>query len=104
MTKTPPPSGSANRIKEYLEIIALGQNNSGIARWWDIYKRAMNSSHTDHVLNYLKDRSLIEGNKESGYVLTEKGTIFLDILKKRADLVGVLTQELSGPRMKRWDT
>jgi hypothetical protein len=83
MPKNPPPSDSANRLKEYLEIIANAESTQGSARRWDIYKRAMNEAHTDHWLSYLKD--------------------WLALLKTRADLVGVLTREFSGRRMKRWD-
>lgn len=103
MPKNPPPSDSANRLKEYLEIIANAESTQGSARRWDIYKRAMNEAHTDHWLSYLRDRGLIDGDKISGYNLTQKGKDWLALLKTRADLVGVLTREFSGSRMKRWD-
>jgi Mn-dependent DtxR family transcriptional regulator len=104
MPKTPPPSDSANRLKEYLEIISNAQQTQGSARRWDVYKRAMNEAHTDHWLYYLRDRGLIEGDNASGYKLTKRGKDWLDLLKTRADLVGVLTRECSGSRVKRWDT
>ena len=104
MPKLPQPSGSAKQLKEYLEIIANAQNSQqGTARRWDIYKRAMNETQTDRWLNYIKDRGFIIGDNIGGYLLTEKGRDCLELLRKHADLVGVLTQELSGSRMRRLD-
>jgi Mn-dependent DtxR family transcriptional regulator len=104
MPKPPQPSGSAKQLKEYLEIIANAQESQqGAARRWDIYKRAMNETQTDRWVAYLIDRGLMVGDNTNGYKLTPKGIIWLDLLREHADLVGALTQELYGNRMRRLD-
>lgn len=100
--KTPPPSKAAERLREYLDIIAAAQGQRGKALWYDIYRRAGNQNQTESTIQYLLDNGLITGNKEEGYLITEKGTVWHDILKKHRDLVGVLTRELSGDRRKEW--
>ena len=49
----------------------------------------------------VESNGLIEGDKTEGYYKTEKGEVWHSILKKHNDLVGVLTKELSGDRVKR---
>jgi Mn-dependent DtxR family transcriptional regulator len=98
----PPPSRAAARLKEYLDIIESAEKQRGKALWYDIYRRAGNQYQTDHTIAYLEQNSLIRGNKEEGYVMTEKGQVWHDILKKHQDFIGVLTRELSGERKKRW--
>ena len=100
--KTPPPSKAAERLREYLDIMAAAQEQRGKALWYDVYRRAGNQYQTDSTIAYLLDNGLIAGNKEDGYLLTEKGRTWHDILKKHRDLVGVLTRELSGDRRKEW--
>jgi Mn-dependent DtxR family transcriptional regulator len=99
---SPPPSKAAQRLKEYLDIVAENQEKKGKTVWYDIYRRAGNQTQTDHTIKYLQDNGLIAGDKVEGYVLTEKGAIWRDILRKHQDFVGVLTRELSGERKKRW--
>lgn len=99
---TPPPSKAAQRLKEYLDIIAESQENKGKAVWYDIYRRAGNQTQTDNTVKYLQDNKLITGSKTEGYLLTKKGQVWRDILRKHQDLIGVLTRELSGERKKRW--
>ena len=101
-SKAPPPSKAAERLREYLDIVATMQAQRGMALWYDIYRRAGNPYQTDRTIDYLVDNSLITGNKEAGYLLTEKGKTWHLILKKHRDLVGVLTRELSGDRRKEW--
>ncbi|MFB3889960.1 MAG: hypothetical protein ACE14S_10750 [Candidatus Bathyarchaeia archaeon] len=94
----PPPSKSADRLKEYLEIIKAAQEKQGYARRFDIYRRAGSEAQTDRVLRQLEDYFLVKGNKEVGYCLTEKGESWLVILRQHRDLVGVLTRKLTGDR------
>ena len=98
----PPPSRAAMRLKEYLDIITTAQNQKGTALWYDVYRRAGNQYQTDQTITYLQNNNLIKGNKEEGYILTEKGKIWREILRKHQDFVGVLTRELCGERKKRW--
>ena len=98
----PPPSKSAERFKEYLEIIKKAQDKRGFAKRYDIYRRAGNEAQTDREISMLKNYFLIEGDDNAGYRLTKKGDIWLDILRKHRDLVGLLTRRLSGKRRKRW--
>ncbi len=99
---SPPPSRAAQRLKEYLDIIKAAETQKGKAFWYDVYRRAGNQYQTDHTIAYLQGHKLISGNKEDGYLLTEKGRVWHDILKKHQDFIGVLTRELSGDRKKRW--
>lgn len=101
-THSPPPSRAAERLKEYLDIIQSAETQKGKAVWYDVYRRAGNQYQTDNTIDYLQQNKLISGNKDEGYVLTEKGHIWHDILRKHQDFVGVLTRELSGERKKRW--
>jgi len=98
---TPSPSRAAERLKEYLDIFDTTRVERGKTLWYDIYRRAGNQWQTEQMIEYLEEKGLIEGDKAEGYYLTEKGTIWHDILKKHSDLVGVLTRELSGNRRKR---
>jgi Mn-dependent DtxR family transcriptional regulator len=99
--KAPPPSKAAEKFREYLDIIEIAQDKRGKALWYDVYRRAGNPYQTDSVIQYLQDNGLVEGTKEDGYHITEKGKFWHDILKKHRDLVGVLTRELSGDRRKK---
>jgi len=99
-SRTPSPSRAAERLREYLDIIALKQIERGKTLRYDIYRRAGNQYQTDSVIKYLTENRLIQGNKKEGYSLTKKGQAWHDILKKHRDLVGVLTRELSGTRKK----
>ncbi len=101
-THSPPPSRAAERLKEYLDIIQSAETQKGKAVWYDVYRRAGNQYQTDNTIEYLQQNKLISGNKDEGFVLTEKGHIWHDILRKHQDFVGVLTRELSGERKKRW--
>ena len=97
----PPPSRAAERLLEYLEIFKASQERRGKTLWYDVYRRAGNQWQTGQVVKYLEENALINGTKEDGYSLTEKGEAWLGILKRHRDLVGVLTRELSGDRRKR---
>jgi Mn-dependent DtxR family transcriptional regulator len=96
----PPPSRAAERLREYLEILATAQEQRGKTLWYDVYRRAGNQYQTDQVILYLTDNGLVKGSKEEGYQLTIKGETWREILGKHSDLVGVLTRELSGERRK----
>ncbi|RLI39433.1 hypothetical protein DRO69_14295 [Candidatus Bathyarchaeota archaeon] len=102
--RSPPPSKAAERIKEYLDIINDMQSKRGAALRYDIYRRAGSQSQTDRVIKYLEENGLIERvsrrNKEA-YRKTQKGETFHEILRHRY-LVGLLTRELSGDRIRRW--
>lgn len=98
----PTPSKSAEKFKEYLEIIEKAQESHGFARRYDIYRRAGNEAQTDRELNLLKNYFLITGDNDAGYCLTKKGETWLEILRKHRDLVGLLTRRLSGKRKKPW--
>ncbi len=96
----PPPSRAAERLREYLEILATAQEQRGKILWYDVYRRAGNQYQTDQVILYLAENGLVTGTKEDGYQLTKKGETWREILGKHSDLVGVLTKELSGDRRK----
>ncbi len=96
----PPPSRAAERLLEYLDIFKSNQASRGKTLWYDVYRRAGNQYQTDQVLEYLTLNDLILGGKEEGYTLTEKGEAWREILRRHADLVGVLTRELSGDRRR----
>jgi len=99
--RKPSPTKSADRIKEYLEIIEKKEIDGEKAKRYDIYRRAGSEAQTDRVIKYLLETGLITGNDEEGYIKTSKGNDLLSILKKR-ELVGILTRELSGKKIKRW--
>jgi Mn-dependent DtxR family transcriptional regulator len=97
----PSPSKAAERLKEYLDIFDVADAKRGKTLRYDIYRRAGNQWQTDRMIKYLEENGLIKGDKTTGYHKTDKGEIWHEILKKHSDLVGVLTQELSGDRRKR---
>ena len=100
MAKSPPPSKSADRIKDYLEQIeSFSSSDRGYATRYDIYRKTLNNSQADRMIKYLLKDRFIEDFGE-GYRLTENGKIFLDLLRKHRVLVGVMTQELSGDRVR----
>ncbi|MDH5390018.1 MAG: hypothetical protein OEX10_02565 [Candidatus Bathyarchaeota archaeon] len=98
--RKPPPTKSADRLKEYLELISSKQEESGKAKRFDIYRRAGSEAQTDRTVNYLLEVGLIIGNDQEGYVLTRNGEDMLNILRKR-ELVGILTRDLTGKRIRR---
>jgi hypothetical protein len=99
MAKSPPPSKSAERIKDYLEQIEAFSAEKGYATHFDLVRKTMNNSQADRAIKYLlKDRFIEEFGE--GYRLTETGRTFLDLLRKHRGLVGVMTQELSGDKIR----
>lgn len=98
----PPPSRAAERLKEYLDLIESMEIQKGKALWYDIYRKAGSSQQTNSMIQFLEENGLVKGNKTNGYVRTDTGKTWHDTLKKNRGLVGVLTQELSGNRRKRW--
>jgi len=101
-TPAPPPTKSADRLEEYLDIINSKQTKSGNAKWYDIYRRAGNVAQTDKWINYLIENGLIQGNKKDGYRKTEKGEYLHEVLKNHRDLVGILTRDLRSDRLRPW--
>jgi len=97
----PTPSKAAERLREYLDILHAAQEERGKILWYDVYRRAGNQWQTGQVMEYLEENGLIEGTKEEGWRLTEKGEAWYHVLRRHRDLVGVLTRELSGDRRKR---
>jgi len=59
----------------------------------------MNEAQTDRMIKYLMNNRLIEEFNE-GYRLIQRGIDFLEILRKHREIVGLLTKELSGDRIK----
>ena len=53
------------------------------------------------MIKYLEENGLVNGSKDDGFHLTDKGKAWHQVLKIHRDLVGVLTRELSGDRRKR---
>jgi Mn-dependent DtxR family transcriptional regulator len=98
----PPPSRSAQRVIEYLDIVKSAQAKQGMAKRYDFVKRAMNEAQAGRMIKYLKESDFIKGNDDDGYIMTKNGEIWYEILKKHRDLVGLLTTELSGDRIRRW--
>lgn len=88
-------------VTEYLRIIDLKQEQGGRAKRFDIYRRAGSQAQTDRIIKYLLENGLIEGNDKDGYRKTKKGDDLYGILKKR-DLVGMLTRDLQGKRLRPW--
>ena len=99
--RRPPPTKSADRVKEYLDIIDSKQTQSGRAKRYDIYRRAGSEAQTDRMIKYLKDTGIIEGNDEIGYKKTKLGEDLHHILKRR-ELTGILTQDFRGSRLRPW--
>ena len=99
--RMPPPTKSAESLKEYLDIINSKQAKSGKAKRYDIYRRAGSEAQTDRIMKYLKKTGLIEGNKKNGYRKTERGEEMHKLLKKR-ELVGILTRDLRGKKIIPW--
>ena len=97
----PPPTDSAEMLREYLSIIDTKQKQGGRAKRFDIYRRAGSEPQTDRIIKYLLNNRLIEGNKDEGYVKTKRGEDMYEILKKR-ELVGMLTRDLQGNRLRPW--
>lgn len=99
--RKPPPTKSADMIKEYLDIIDSKEAEGGKACRYDIYRRAGSGAQTDRIIKRLKAWGFIEGNKDDGYRKTEKGNEMHEILKKR-ELVGILTRDLAGDKIRLW--
>jgi hypothetical protein len=97
--KSPPPSKSAERIRIYLELIESSVLERGYAKRYDILRKTMNEAQTDRMIKYLMNNRLIEEFNE-GYRLIQRGIDFLEILRKHREIVGLLTKELSGDRIK----
>jgi Mn-dependent DtxR family transcriptional regulator len=97
---SPPPSKSAERVIQYLEIIEKATNDKGFAKRYDIFKKAMNNAYADYVIKYLKNSGWVQGDDEKGYTLSKIGKDFLDLSRKRRDLIGQLTRELSGDKIR----
>ena len=77
--RKPPPTKSADRIKDYLEIIDSKEIESGKAKRYDIYRRAGSEAQTDRDIKYLLETGLIVGNKKEGYIKTKKGILVYNI-------------------------
>ena len=99
--RSPPPSKSSERVKEYLEIVEKAEIEKGCASGYDFLKKAMNEAQKNRMIKYLADNRLIFEAENDKYKLTEKGKALLEIMERR-ELVGILTRELSGDRIKRW--
>lgn len=100
----PPPSRASERIKEYLDIINSKQSQHGGALRYDFYRRAGSEAQTDRVIKYLEERGFIKRTIQEGkeiFKKTEEGEKMHAILKYR-ELIGIITRELSGDRIKRW--
>lgn len=97
----PPPSKSAERVLEYLEIVKSAQDKQGFAKKWDFMKKAMNESQANRMIRNFLDWRFVSEDANGRYQMTKNGEDMLEILRKR-HLVGLLTRELSGDRIKRW--
>ncbi|MEM3616648.1 MAG: hypothetical protein QXG76_05560 [Candidatus Bathyarchaeia archaeon] len=100
----PPPSRASERLKKYLDVINEKQSERGVALRFDIYRLARSEAQTDKWIKYLEENGLIERishNGKEAFKKTQKGEIMHEILRHR-DLVGLLTRELSGDRLKSW--
>ena len=105
LRKSPPPlSRSAQRVMEYLDVVKSAQALRGYAKRYDFLKKAMNEAYTDYIIGYLKDNGLISEGNEGEYRLTKEGEYCLDTLKKHRNLAAIFTTELSGDRIRRWDS
>lgn len=102
MAKRPPPTKSAERVKRYLDIIESMEKTRGRARKYDIYKEAMNQPQTNRMIQFFVENSLIRGDNDIGYVRTEEGKMFHEMLKEHRNLVGIFTRQLSGDRLRKW--
>jgi len=98
----PPPSKSAERVIQYLEIIEKATSEKGFAKRYDIFKKAMNNAYASYVIKYLKGSGLVKGDDEEGYILSKSGRDLLDLSRKRRGLIGLLTRELSGDKIRRY--
>lgn len=89
--RSPPPSKSAEKLTEYLEIVKTAQDKHGFAKRYDVFRRAMNEAQTTREIRHLEEDGLIEGDDNKGYRLTKRGETWLELLKEHRDLVGALT-------------
>lgn len=98
----PPPSRSAQRVVEYLDTVKSAQARQGVAKRYDFVKKAMNEAQASRMIKYLEENDFIDGDDNRGYRMTKNGEAWYEILKKNRGLIGLLTTELSGDRIKRW--
>lgn len=97
----PPPSKSAERVLEYLEMIKLAQDKEGFAKKYDFLRKAMNEAQANRMIKTFTDWGFISESADGKYHITRIGEDMLELLRKR-HLVGLLTKELSGDRIRRW--
>ena len=100
--RLPPPTKSAEEVKDYLDIINSKQAQCGKAKRYDIYRRAGSQAQTDRIIKRLTGWGVIKGNDQEGYTKTEKGEVMHELLCRHADLVGILTRELKGRKIRPW--
>jgi Mn-dependent DtxR family transcriptional regulator len=98
MAKQPPPSRSAERLKQYLECMQTAITENGFATDYDLLKETMNVAQRERAINYMLKNRLIQ-EVEGGYNLTQEGTYLLDVLRNRK-ATGILTRELSGDKIR----
>ena len=101
----PPPSRSAEMLREYLDIINIKQSERGAALRYDIYRRAGSEAQTERIIKYLEENGLIKRviyDGKEAFQKTQKCEKLHEILVKHRDLVGLLTRELSGKRIRSW--
>lgn len=101
MARYPPPSGSAERVREYLEIAKAAQEQNGFIKPWDFFKKAYNQIQANRMLKNFVDWGFFSEDPKGVYHLTKNGEDMLEILRNRR-LVGLLTGPLSGDHIKKW--
>lgn len=99
--RAPPPTKSADMVKEYLDLINAKQAEKGRALRYDIFRRAGSEAQTDRMIKRFKEWRFIEGNDKDGYRKTKRGEEMHKMLQQR-ELVGILTRDLKGPRIRPW--
>ena len=99
--RAPPPTKSADMVKDYLDLINAKQAKRGRALRYDIFRRAGSGPQTDRMIKRLKGWGFIEGNDKDGYRKTKRGEEMHKMLQQR-ELIGILTRDLTGPRIGPW--
>ena len=95
------PSTSSQTALKYLDAI---DNVGGKAKRMDFLRIAGSEANLNRWVTFLEENKFVKELQQEGrklYVKTQRGQLFHDILKHH-DITFVLTQELSGRKLRRW--
>jgi len=95
------PSTSSQTALKYLDAI---DNAGGKAKRMDFLRIAGSEANLNRWVAFLEENKFVKEIQQEGrkiYVKTQMGQRFHDVLKQH-EIVFVLTQELSGRKLRRW--